>query len=150
MEKQQSEYDDYQQYKADHEKYHSLDCENAHESRCRCSCKGKYHGTKTGFLARIDGQLINRPLGDDDRIMTHEDGGEVSKMLDELSGVKFHCIGVCNNLIAASPIIGYPDHDGGFPDKDGRKWWLFITCAYCGYSTALWKIAKKEVKVSAV
>lgn len=144
----QTEFENYQKYTDEHDHYHSLDCENAHDSRCRCSCKGAYHGAKSGFLAKIEGEYINRSLGDDERIMSLDDGGEIMKQIELFSGRKFQCIGVCNKLIAASPIIGYPDHDSGYTDKDGRKWWLFITCAFCGYSTALWKIHKREQEVT--
>jgi len=127
---------------AAHGKYHSSDCENAHEARCRCWCKGEYHGAKTGFLAVINGETIGRDLAPDDRIMTLEDGGEVAEQIKKFAKSQFNCVGICNKVIAALPIVGYPDHPDGFADKDGRKWWLFTHCVYCGYDTALWKIAK--------
>lgn len=129
-----------------HGKYHSSDCENAHEPRCRCWCRGKYHGAKTGFLAVIKGETIGRDLGDNDRVMILGDGGEVAEQIRKFKNVQFNCIGICHKPIAASPIIGYPDHEGGFADKDGRKWWLFIHCVYCGYDTSLWKIKNARLE----
>ncbi len=128
-----------------HGKYHSSDCEHAHTPRCRCWCNGKYHGAKTGMLAVIDGDTINRDMEEEEQVMTVDMGGQVGEVVKNFSTKKFNCIGICHKEIAASPIIGVP-HDGGHPDKDGKKWWLFVVCVYCGYQTALWKIAKHEVK----
>jgi len=139
-----SEYQKYQEYTEEHDQYHSLDCENAHDSRCRCSCKGAYHGALSGFLAKIEGAYINRPMDESDHVMTLEDGGEVAKQIELFRGKQFRCIGICNKTIASYPIVGYPDHPDGYPDKDGHKWWLFITCPFCGYDTALWKIANRQ------
>jgi len=47
---------------ASHGKYHSSDCEHAHESRCRCWCKGEYHGIKTGVYAKLNGNEIKHTI----------------------------------------------------------------------------------------
>ncbi len=137
-----SEYDQYLTEVEEHGNYHSTDCENAHTARCRCWCGGQYHGIKTGFLARIDGELKHRSVDPDDTLMHPDMGGEVAVELDKLSGVQFRCIGICGKTIAALPLYGYK-HDNGYADKNGEKWWLFVHCPYCGYDTAIWKLPKR-------
>jgi len=131
-----------------HGKYHSGDCEHAHSPRCRCWCQGKYHGAKTGQLAVIEGQIINRDMDlvKGEQVMTVDMGGQVGEAVKKFSTKHFRCLGICGKEIAASPVIGRP-HDGGHPDKAGIRWWLFVACVYCGYQTALHKITRREVNV---
>jgi len=121
------------------EKYHSGDCENAHTDRCRCWCGGEFHGIRSGVYAKIEGKIIEPTIAGE-RIMTLDDGGMVTNELMTHAGEQFTCVGPCNKPLSTDVIWGYPDHSGGFADKDGRKWWLYVKCPLCNYATSLWKI----------
>ena len=141
-----SEYQQFKESEADHGK-HSSECESANHKRCRCWCGGRLHGSKSGFLAQVDGKMIGRGVSPDAKLMSYTDGGDVAEKIKEFDGVKFRCIGICGKELAASPIYGYPDHDAGEEDRRGRKWWLFIHCPFCAYETALWKINHRRIGV---
>jgi len=121
------------------EKYHSGDCENAETDRCRCWCGGEFHGVKSGVFAKINGEII-KPTIEGEKIMAINDGGEIPDLMTKLQNVKFRCVGPCNKPLDALPFWGYPDHDAGYADEDGRKWWLYVKCPFCNYATSLWKI----------
>ena len=38
------------------------------------------------------------------------------------------------------PIVGYPNHPGGWDINDSSYWWLFIQCPGCNYQWSLWKL----------
>jgi len=126
------------------EKYHSGDCENAKSDRCRCWCGGEFHGIRSGVFAKIGGEII-KPNIEGERIMSLLDGGEISVTLLELQGKQFACVG-CNKPLTATPLWGYPNHDGGTAHANGVKWWLYVKCPFCNYATSLWKIYKHIIQ----
>lgn len=72
----------------------------------------------------------------DTKILTKEDGGEVSEVIGKLKGKSFTC-GACQpkNIKYTKKLekfLGYP-HDTGLSDKEGCKWWLIGVCPECGY-----------------
>ncbi len=128
------------------EKYHSPDCANAKSDRCRCWCKGEFHGLGSGVFARIGGKQV-KPVAmiDGEKLMSYTDGGDVEIQLRELAGKEFKCVGMCNKPLPTEAIFGYP-HDGGFADANGVKYWLYVKCPRCHYATSLWKIKKHLIQ----
>ena len=51
--------------------------------------------------------------------------GEVVKKLIDMGTVRCH--GICFKDTPTTDIRGYP-HEGGIPDKDGKKWWVYVHC----------------------
>jgi len=141
---EKSAFQDFTDAVESHNKYHSPDCEHAHTPRCRCWCAGKYHGAKSGILAKIDGSTIDREMIEGEQVITIDMGGQAGELIKTYSTKKFQCGGICHQDIAASPVIGYP-HDGGHPDSTGKRWWLFVRCPYCHYDTSVMKILKRIV-----
>jgi len=124
------------------EKFHSPDCSNAHTPRCRCWCKGEFHGLTTGVYAVIDGKQ-SKPVDmiNGEKVLTTNDGGDIEKQIRELLGKQFTCVGMCNKPLPADAVWGYP-HDGGEADANGVKYWMYVKCHRCHYATSLWKIKK--------
>lgn len=68
-------------------------------------------------------------------------GGKVADRLMDVHGLEYRCR--CGNEIPltkgpGSYIMGYP-HDGGTPDSDGEKWWMYIDCTECDFEITLGK-----------
>ena len=36
----------------------------------------------------------------------------------------------------------YP-HDGGLPDGESNRWWVYVTCPKCKYQWAWWKLIRR-------
>lgn len=111
---------------------HNLACEHAKVKVCHCGCKGMYHGIKRQVLAD---SAHGKPIG-------ASMGGELGQAIKELSRKDFQCLGICRKSIKAIGWLG-EEHEGGLADKDGKKWWLWISCDNCGYETAWWKIPNR-------
>lgn len=79
--------------------------------------------------------------------MTEEMGGEVGEAVRKLKEMKkIKCHGICFKETSTRDVRGYP-HDGGIPDKNGDKWWVYVHCnnklksgRLCEYDTSLNKI----------
>lgn len=82
--------------------------------------------------------------------MTLSMGGEVAEEVKRLekSGT-IRCRGICFKDTPTTDIRGYP-HDGGIPDAQGKKWWVYVHCnnpvtrdekrGKCDYQTSWGKI----------
>jgi hypothetical protein len=123
-------------------RYHSPDCANAETHRCRCWCGGEFHGITTGIEARIKGEKIKQHEDPEEIFVTEEMGGEVAEAYRQFFNIEFQCLGTCNRPIRANPLRADPHPDGRL-DRDGKKWWLYVTCEHCQYQTALWKIPNR-------
>ncbi|MCK5018125.1 MAG: hypothetical protein KAS32_13795 [Candidatus Peribacteraceae bacterium] len=112
---------------------HSSRCENAKpESRCRCSCGGRFHG--------ISNQQRLAAMGNNERIMSTEFGGEVEEVLNKLTGESFRC--TCSKTHTLNAFIGYP-HDGGIAGKDDKRWWVYWHCPSCHYEWSWHKLLRR-------
>ena len=67
-------------------------------------------------------------------------GGEVRERIEKVKGREYRCH--CGHTSYARPILGYK-HDGGTPDADGQKWWMFVVCPACGHQFSLGKLKHK-------
>lgn len=118
-------------------KHHPVSCETATTRKCTCYCKGMYHG------AEIQSRLFVM----DDEQLTVEYGGDVAEEIQKLQGKKFTCF--CKHIFDLTgnfQIFGYGPHDGGYADKNGKKWWMYLHCPECEYEWALWKLPNREIK----
>lgn len=86
-----------------------------------------------------------------EEVMTEEMGGRVGEVVRQLKQKgAIHCHGICRKDTPTDDIRGYP-HDGGIPDKDGKRWWVYVHCANpvkrcgkteeCAYDTSWGKAA---------
>ena len=71
------------------------------------------------------------------RKLTKDEGGEVAERIEKLDGEEYKCS--CGHTSYARTFLGYK-HDGGTPDEEGTKWWLFIECPGCGHQHSLGKL----------
>ena len=79
----------------------------------------------------------------DHKKCTQEMGGEVARIIDFLNNKPFLCD--CGSVLRVDNVVnGYP-HDGGYADKEGKKWWLYLTCHQKDdhYDWALWKVVRR-------
>ena len=68
-------------------------------------------------------------------------GGEIQNTIESLNGNEFQCF--CDE--GTHPCSGwrvYP-HDDGVPDKNGKRYWMYIECPKTGNKLALWKIQQR-------
>jgi len=114
---------------------HSTRCENANpKSICRCKCGGRLHGIShknedtTSWIRTINSNI----------------GGRVGKLINKLMGKKFQCS--CGAMFTINHFLGY-DHDGGYEDEQGNKWWAFTECPNCNYQ---WSIDKLLARISSL
>jgi len=77
----------------------------------------------------------------DHKKCTQEMGGEVARIIDFLKGKPFYCD--CGVVLKVEDVVDGYTHDGGYDDKDGKKWWLSLHCAKCTYDWALWKVVQR-------
>ena len=77
-----------------------------------------------------------------DRTVDESLGGEIGDMIKSLFRKQFQC--TCHNkkMIRLETFVAYP-HDGGLADKDGNKWWLYVTCPHCGYEWSWHKLQNR-------
>ena len=111
---------------------HNTRCENANpKSVCRCRCGGKLHGiahkedSDTSWI-----RTVNKKLG-----------GEIEDIIEQIEGKRFLC--TCNTKYIINHFLGY-DHNGGYKDKDGNRWWVFVECPKCKYQ---WSIDKLLARI---
>ncbi len=76
--------------------------------------------------------------------MSEEDGGLVAELIKQYKMAIFRC--TCGFLIESPNFEGYT-HSGGFQDKLGSKWWLYVKCPACDYDWAIRKIEKRCQKL---
>jgi len=76
-----------------------------------------------------------------DQKCTEHMGGEVARIIDFLNGKPFPCS--CGLILKLDGVAEGYLHDGGYEDKDGKKWWLFLHCSKCEYDWAFWKIIQR-------
>ena len=67
-------------------------------------------------------------------------GGEVETVLRRLQGKKHRCSCMHENLM--DKFVCYP-HEGGLPDKHGKRWWLYWRCPNCGYEWSWHKLERR-------
>ncbi len=76
--------------------------------------------------------------------MSEEDGGLVAELIKKFKMAIFKCD--CGQVIDTPNFEGYT-HEGGFQDKTGTKWWLFVKCTNCDYDWAINKIEQQAKKL---
>jgi ribosomal protein L44E len=67
-----------------------------------------------------------------DKLMTEDMGGEIAWFIRRWQGRTIRCFGVCSKDRVMDEFKGYR-HDGGFMDKEGKKWWIYFECPECKY-----------------
>ncbi len=75
--------------------------------------------------------------------MSEEDGGVVAEIIKKYKFCIFNC--TCKHRIETPNFQGYT-HSGGFADKMGSKWWLYIECSNCKYCWAVNKLDRRIMK----
>ena len=109
---------------------HNKRCENANpDSPCRCSCGGKYHGTRNKKPDNTNIRSINEKLD-----------GEVAKVLNALTGKEYRC--TCGKNTILRNFMGYI-HSDGVPDENGTKWWILFICPKCKHQWSWDKIQNR-------
>ena len=104
---------------------HNKRCENAKpKSKCRCRCGGAKHGINN----------IRDDYEEFERTITERIGGELGRLIAELTGKDYTCQG-CGLKQKIGSWLGYP-HDGGIADKFGKCWWVYQECEKCNYHTS--------------
>ena len=97
---------------------------------CNCRCGGRYHAMNN--------------VGDErapyERTMNSRVGGEAGEVMTKLLGKSLEC--TCGKKITIGQFLGYP-HDGGYADKNGDRWWLYVHCKKCNYDWALHKLENR-------
>lgn len=81
-----------------------------------------------------------RELRESEQEMSAEMGGAVQIKVEEIMFGRFKCS--CPKIIKIDQVIGYL-HEGGVPDKNGTKWWMYVSCPECQYDWSLWKLEKR-------
>jgi hypothetical protein len=77
---------------------------------------------------------------DGDLLVDEKMGGEIGKTIQAMNGKQFTC--TCNHTIQLYTFAAYP-HYGGLADKDGKRWWLYVTCSHCNYEWSWHKILSR-------
>ena len=82
--------------------------------------------------------------------LTTDMGGEIAELIKETASKSFKCLGLPKgHLEIVETWLGYP-HDGGFSDKDGKKWWPYQKCSQSNYEMAYWKVKNRIVEIKEV
>ena len=79
---------------------------------------------------------------DGDLLADEKMGGEIGETIKNLRGKQFPCTCHHEHLIKLETFTAYP-HEGGLADKDGKKWWLYVTCPLCNYDWSWWKVQNR-------
>lgn len=91
---------------------------------------------------------MNTAIGEQEA--TVDMGGELGRTVAKIKKRdKVQCHGICRKMTSTEDLRCYP-HEGGLPDKDGKRWWLYVHCHnvvkrndrkdVCGYETSWGKI----------
>ena len=95
-----------------------------------------------------EGKRLNTRIGE--IVLTTDMGGEVEKLIMETSLKRYECLG---NPSGHTEIVGawygYP-HDGGIPDKDGKKWWAYQKCTQSNYEMSYWEVKNRIEKIQEI
>jgi hypothetical protein len=83
----------------------------------------------------------------EETVLTTDMGGDVEKLIMETSMKRYECLGLpSGHMEIVGAWYGYP-HDGGIPDKDGKKWWAYQKCIQSNYSMSYWKVKNRIEKI---
>ncbi len=83
-------------------------------------------------------------------VLTTDMGGEVEKLIMESSMKRYECLGLpYGHTEIVGAWYGYP-HEGGIPDKDGKKWWAYQKCTQSNYEMSYWKVKNRIEKIQEV
>lgn len=83
-------------------------------------------------------------------ILTTDMGGEIGKLIGETALKRYECLGLpTGHFEIVGAWYGYP-HDGGIPDKDGKKWWAYQKCTQSNYEMSYRKVKNRIEKIQEV
>ena len=83
----------------------------------------------------------------EETVLTTDMGGDVEKLIMETSMKRYECLGLpSGHMEIVGAWYGYP-HDGGIPDKDGKKWWAYQKCTQSNYEMSYWKVKNRIEKI---
>ena len=83
-------------------------------------------------------------------VLTTDMGGEIGKLIGETALKRYECLGLpTGHFEIVGAWYGYP-HDGGIPDKDGKRWWAYQKCTHSNYEMSYWKVKNRIERIQEV